>query len=163
MFYTPELIFGSIDSVGSRFHVLRSRTHFRRYRGRRVPFSCFELPDPFLTVPTVSDPVFKFLAPEPVFGGADGVGSHFHVFTLGLIFGGTEGVVSHFNVLHSWTHFRQYQRRQVSFSCFAFQDPFSALPTASGLVFMFCAPGLIFGDTESVRSRFHVLSSRTRF
>jgi hypothetical protein len=31
MFCTPRLIFGSTEGTGSNFHVLRSRTHFRRY------------------------------------------------------------------------------------------------------------------------------------
>jgi Transposase family tnp2 len=39
--------FPGIKSVGSRFHVLRSRTHFQRYRGRGVLFSWFALPDSF--------------------------------------------------------------------------------------------------------------------
>jgi hypothetical protein len=38
MFCVPVLIFGGTKGVGSRFHVLRSRTRFRRYRRRRVPF-----------------------------------------------------------------------------------------------------------------------------
>jgi hypothetical protein len=60
MFYTPTLIFGDIEHVGSRFHVLRyglmfggtmgvgfrfhlfrSRTNFRRNRGRRITLFCF--------------------------------------------------------------------------------------------------------------------------
>jgi hypothetical protein len=44
-FCDPGLIFGGAEGVGSRFQVLRARTHFRRYRGRRVPFSSFALPD----------------------------------------------------------------------------------------------------------------------
>jgi hypothetical protein len=40
---------------------------------------------------------------------------------------------------------------------------FSAVPRASGLVFMFCAPEHVFGDTEGVGSRFHVLHARTCF
>jgi hypothetical protein len=38
MFCAPRLIFGGSEGIGSRFHPLRPRTHFRRYRGRRVPF-----------------------------------------------------------------------------------------------------------------------------
>jgi hypothetical protein len=71
MFYAPGLvfdgtervgsglIFGGTEGVGSRFHVLHAPARFRRYRGRRVPFSYF--------------------APELIFGGAEGVGSYFHV------------------------------------------------------------------------------------
>jgi hypothetical protein len=36
MFCTPGLIFGGTAGIGSHFHVLRSWTHFQRYRGRRV-------------------------------------------------------------------------------------------------------------------------------
>jgi hypothetical protein len=43
MFGAPELFFSGTDGVRSYFHVLRPRTRFRRYRGRRVPFSCFAL------------------------------------------------------------------------------------------------------------------------
>jgi hypothetical protein len=39
MFCVPGLIFDGTEGVGCRFHVLRSQTHFRRYRGRRVLFS----------------------------------------------------------------------------------------------------------------------------
>jgi hypothetical protein len=35
-FCATRLVWGSTEDVGSNFHVLRSRTHFRRYRGRRV-------------------------------------------------------------------------------------------------------------------------------
>jgi hypothetical protein len=163
MFCAPGLIFGGIEGVGSRFHVLRSRTCFRRYRRCREQFSCFKFPDPFSAVSTTSGPVFMFFAP-------------------GLIFGGSEGVVSHFRVLRSRTRFRQYRRRWVQFSCFvlpdsfstvprasrhvscfAFPDPFSAVPTTSGPVFMFCAPGPVFDETDGVGSRFHVLRSQTHF
>jgi hypothetical protein len=65
--------------------------------------------------------------------------------------------------LLSWTHFRWYRECRVPFSCFALQEAFPAVPRASGLVFMFCAPGLIFGGTEGVRFRFHVLRERKRF
>jgi hypothetical protein len=55
----------------------------------------------------------------------------------GVVFGGNKGV-------------------GVPFSCFALPDSFSAVPRASGPVFMFCVPGLIFGGTEGVGSRFDV-------
>jgi hypothetical protein len=142
MLCAPRLVFGGTEGVWSRFHVLHPRTHFRRYRGRRVPFSCFALPDSFSTVPTVSGPVFMFCAP-------------------GLIFYGTEGVVSRFHVLRSWTHFLHYRGRRVPFSCFALPDPFLTVLTASATVFMFYAPGPIFDGTDGVGSQFHVLRSRT--
>jgi hypothetical protein len=150
-FCVPELVFGGTAGIGSRFHVLRARTLFRRYRGRRFPFSCFERPNSFSTIlnsfpaiPRASGPVFMFCA-------------------LGLFFGGTEGVGSSFNVLRSQIHFRRCRVRRVPFSCFGRPDSFSAVPRASDPVFMFSATGHVFGSAEGVRSRFHVLRSRTRF
>jgi hypothetical protein len=58
MFCASGLFFGGTEGVGSRFLVLFSRTHFRRYRGRRLPFSCFARPDLFSAVPRASGPVF---------------------------------------------------------------------------------------------------------
>jgi hypothetical protein len=144
MFCAPGLVFSGTEVVWSRFHVLRARTRFRRFRGRRVSFSCFELLDSFSAVPRVSRPVFMFCAP-------------------GFVLGGTEGVGSRFHVLRARTHYRRYRVRRVPFSCFALPDSFSAVPRASGTVFMFCAPELVFGGTEGVWSLFHVLRSRTRF
>jgi hypothetical protein len=128
----------------SRFHVLRSWTRCRQYRGRRVPFSCFALPDSLSALPSASDSVFMFCAP-------------------GLIFGGTEGVRSRLYVLRAWTRFLQYRGRRVPFSCFALPDSFSAVPRASVPVFMFCAPGLVFSFNEYAVSRFLVLRSQTHF
>jgi hypothetical protein len=144
MFCTPRLIFGGSEGVGSRFHILHSRTRFRRYRRRRVQFSCFALHDSFPTVPTASGPVFMFCAPEHIFGRTESVGSRFHV-------------------LRSRTHFQRYRRRQVPFSCFVLPDTFSAVPKASGPVFLFSALGPVFGGTEGVGSRFHVLCSQSHF
>jgi hypothetical protein len=115
-----------------------------RYRGRRVPFSCFAPLVSFSAVPRASGPVFMFCAP-------------------GLVFGGTEGIGYRFNVLRARIRFRRFLRLRVLFSCFALPDSFSALPRASGPVFMFCAPGLVFGVTEGVRSRFLILRARTSF
>jgi hypothetical protein len=145
MFCVPVLVFGGTEGVGSRFHSLRSWTRFRPYRGRRVPFSCCAHPNSFLAVPKAlrraSGPVFMFCVPE-------------------LIFGGTVGVRSRFHDLRSWKRFR---RRQVPFSCFALQNLYSAVRRASGLVFKLCAPVLVFGGSEGVVSRFHILRSRTSF
>jgi hypothetical protein len=143
MICAPTLVFDRSDGVVSRFHVLRSRTRFRRHRGRRFLFSYFALPESFSAVPRASDPVFMFCAP-------------------GLVFYCTECVGSHFHVLRSQTHFRRYRGRRFPFSCFALPDSFLVMPIASGPIFMFCAPGIIFGGTEAVRSGFHVLRSRTR-
>jgi hypothetical protein len=120
MFCAPRLVFGGSKGVRTRFHVLRSGTHFRRYRVRRVPFSCFALPK----------------TPELVFDGAEGVGSSFHVFALPdsfsvdprasypvfmfcvpvLVFGDTEGVGARFNVLRSWNRFWRCGGRRLLFS-----------------------------------------------
>jgi hypothetical protein len=144
MFCAPGLVFGVIECVGSRFLVLRARTHFRRYRGRRVPMSCFARLDSFSAVPRASGPVLMFCAPRLVFGVTEGVGSRFHV-------------------LRARTSFRRYRGHRVPFSCLARPDSFPAVAWASGPVFMFCAPGLIFGGTEGVWSCFPVLRSRTHF
>jgi hypothetical protein len=97
MFCAHRFVFSSTESVQRRFHVLRARTCFRRYRGRRVPFLCFARPDSFSAVPRVSGAVFMFCAP-------------------GLIFDGTEGFGSSFHVLPSRTRFRRYRWRRVPFS-----------------------------------------------
>jgi hypothetical protein len=130
-----------------------------------------------------------FCMPGLIFGGTEGVRSHFHVLcsrlvfdgtdlfsavprasgpvfmicSPGLIFGGTEGIRSHFHVLCSQAHFRRYGGRRVSISCFAQPDSFSAVPSVSGPVIMFCAPRTVSGGTEGVGSRFHVLRVGTRF
>jgi hypothetical protein len=138
MFCTPLHVFDSKEGVRSCFDVLRSRNHFSRYRGRRVPFSCLALPDSFLAVPRASGPTFLFC-------------------TLGLVFGGTEGVRSRFHVLRSPTRFSWYREHRVTFSCFDLPDTFSAVRRVPGPVIMFYATALIFGETVSIGSRFHVL------
>jgi hypothetical protein len=202
MFYAPRLIFDGTKGIGSRFHVLRVRTRFRRYRGRRIPISYFALPDSFLAVPRASGPFSMFFAPGHIFGGTDFVGSNFHVLhsrtrsrwyrgrlvsfscfvcpdsfsdvrtmsrsvflfcVLRLVFGSSEGFGSRFNLLYRRTRFRRYRGRRVPFSCFMRPDAFSAVPSASGPVFMFCAPILVFDGTEGIGSRLHVLRSGTRF
>jgi hypothetical protein len=163
MFSALGLVFVGNEGVGSLFHVFRSRTHFRRYRGRRVPFSCFArrtrfrlyrvprvpfscfaLPDSFSAVPRASGPIFMFCTP-------------------GFMFGGTRGVGSRFHVLRSRSRFRRYRGLRVPISCFVLPYSFLAVPRVSGAVFMFSAPGLIFDGTEGVESRFHVLRSQTHF
>jgi hypothetical protein len=157
MFCAPGLVFGRTEGVGSRLHVfggdegvrscinvLRARTCFLLYRGLRVPISCFVLLDLFSAVPRASCPVLMYCE-------------------SGHVFCGTEGVLSLFHVLRARSRFRRYRVRRVLFSCFARSYSFSTVPSVSGPVFMFCALGLIFGCTEGVRSRFHVLRSQTRF
>jgi hypothetical protein len=144
IFCAPELIFDGTEGVNSRFHVLRARTHFRcyrgrrvrfhilrslthfrRYRGRRVPFSCFVRSDLFSTIPRASAPFVMFLC--------------------------------------SRTYFRWSGGCRVPFSYFALPDTFSAVWRALGLDIMFCAPGLVFGGTEGVGFCFYVLRTRTHF
>jgi hypothetical protein len=166
MFCAPGHSFGCTEGAGSRFYVLRSRTHFRRNRRRRVHSSCFSLQDPFSVVPTASGPVFMFCAPGHIFGRTEGVGSHFFVFRSRshfrqyrgrlINFDGSEGVGSRFHVLRSRTHFRRYRGRWVLFLCLAHADPFSVVPTVSISVFMFCASGHIFGGIKGVGSRFQL-------
>jgi hypothetical protein len=144
LFCAPGIIFGGTEGVGSRYHVLRARTHFRRYRGRQVPFSCFVSPESFLGVTRATGPVFMFCA-------------------RGLVFGGTEGVGSRLNVLRSRTHFRRYRGRRVPFSCYVHQDAFSVVPRALGIVFLLCAPGHVFVGNEGDGSRYHVLRARPHF
>jgi hypothetical protein len=144
MFCAPKVISGGTEGVGSRFHVLRARTHFRRYRRCMVPSTCFVLPDMFSTVLYASRHVYMFCAPV-------------------LIFGGPEGDRSYFHVLHAGTRFWRYERRQVPFSCFVLPDMFLAVRRLSGPVFMFCALGQVFGGNEGVGCHFHVLRSQSRF
>jgi hypothetical protein len=201
-FCAHGLVFGGTEGVGSHIHVLRSRTRFRLYRGRRFPFSCFALLDSFSTVPRASVPFFMFCAPRLVFDGTKGVGSRFPILRAQtrvwryrvrripfscfarpdsfsvvsgasfpvfmfcadkLVFGSAECVESRCRVLHVRTRFRRYRGRRVPYSCFAHLDSFSAVPRASGPIFMFCAPGLIFGGIGDVRSLLLVLPSGTRF
>jgi hypothetical protein len=182
MLSAPAHVFGGTEGVRSRFHVLYYQTRFRRYRGHWVPFSCFARPDSFSAVPWASLPVFMFSAPGHVFCSTEGVDSRFHVLHSRLIFGGSEGVGYRFRVFRSRTRFHQYLGLRVLFSYFACPNSFSAVPRASGPVFvfcltrlvfgciegvrplfMFCAPGLVFDGTEGVGSCFHVLRVRTSF
>jgi hypothetical protein len=144
MFCALELIFGGTEGAESHFHILRARTHFRRYQGHQIPFSCFAIPGTFSVVRRASGLVFILCA-------------------SGLVFRGTEGVGSRFHVLRPQTHFWRYQGCRVPSSSFALRDIFSAVPKASGPVFMFCTPGLIFRGPEGDGSRFHVLRAGTSF
>jgi hypothetical protein len=143
LFCAPKLVFGGAKGVGSRFQALRTRTRFRWFRGRRVPFSYFALPDKFSVVARASGPIFIFYSP-------------------GLVFGDTKGIEPHFHVLRIPIHFRRYRRRPLLFSCFALTNTFSPVRRASSHVFRFRVTKLIFCGTDDVRSRFHVLRSRTR-
>jgi hypothetical protein len=153
-------VFGGTEGVGSRFHVLRSPTHFRQYRGRRGSISCFALPDSFSTVARTLWPVGIFCARGHIFEGTEGVGPVFMFCTPRLVSGGTEAVGARFHVLRSRTLFQRNRGRRVRFSYFALSDSFRAVPRASGLVFKFCAPKHIFGGTEGVGSHFQQYLSR---
>jgi hypothetical protein len=67
MFCPPELDFSVNEGVGSRFHVLRSRTRFRRYGQRRITFSCFAHPDSFSVVSRASGPILMFKRSQTCF------------------------------------------------------------------------------------------------
>jgi hypothetical protein len=121
------------------------------------PFSRFALPDSFSAVPRALGPVCMFCSPGLVFSITEGGGSHFNVLRSQIHFRRYRGCQVLFQVSHSRTRFRRYRERQVPFSCFPISDSFSAVPRASGPVFIFCAPGLIFGVNEGVGSRLHVL------
>jgi hypothetical protein len=140
IFCAPRLVFSDIEGFGSRFLLLRARTHFWRYCRCWVPFLSFVLPDTFSAVRRALGVVFMFYAP-------------------GLIFGATKGVWSHFHVLRARTHFWRYRGRR----CFARTESFSAITRASGPIFMFRTPGFFFGGNDGVGSQFPILRSRTRF
>jgi hypothetical protein len=53
--------------------------------------------------------------------------------------------------------------RRVTFSCFALAESFPVVLRASGPVFKFCTPRLVFGGTAVIESRFQGFRSRTRF
>jgi hypothetical protein len=154
MFCAPGVVFRGTEGVGSRFHVLRSQTHFRRYRERRVQLLCFARPDLFSAEPRASAPVFIFCVPELVSHGTEGVGSCFNLpdsfsavrmvpgpvfvfYAPALVYGHTEGIGSRFHVLHSRAHFWLYRGRRFSFSCFTRPNSFSQKQMASSPVFIF--------------------------
>jgi hypothetical protein len=122
MICATGLIFGGTKGVGSRFLVLRSQTSFSRYGGCRVPFSCFPRPNSFSTVSRASSPVFMFALQGTFSAIRRASAFDFMFYAPGLIFGGTEGVGTHFHILRARTNFRRYRGRRVPFSCFALPD-----------------------------------------
>jgi hypothetical protein len=109
MFCASLPVLGCTEGVGSNFHILRSRTHFRRYRGCQIPFSCFSLPDSFLTVPRAPGPAFKFCPSGLIFDGIIGVGPLFRVLLFLTHFpAGPRASGSRFPVFRSRTHFQRY-------------------------------------------------------
>jgi hypothetical protein len=135
MFGTPGLIFGRTEGARIHFHVILSRSHFRRYRERRVPFSYFAFPNSFSALPRASNPVLS----------------------------GTEDVGFWFHILRTRIRFGRYRGSRVSFSCFALPDSIWAVPRAPGPIFMFGAPGPVLCGTEGAGYRFYILQSRTHF
>jgi hypothetical protein len=115
MFSEPGEVYDGTEGVGYRFHLLRSRRLFRRYRGYQVLFAFFALPDSFCAVPMAPGPVFMSCAPGPVLGCSRASSPVFMFCALGRISGSTEGVESCFHVLRSRTHFRRCRGRQVRF------------------------------------------------
>jgi hypothetical protein len=156
IFCVPGLIFSGTKGVESRFHLLRARNRFRRNRGRRLSFSCFESTDSFSAVSRASGPVFMFCAPGLVFGGMEGVGSRFHVLRSRTNFQRYRRVS--FHVLCARSYFRRYRGYPVPFSYFTLRDSFSAVPRASGPVFMSYAPGHVFSGAKGVGSFFSCLA-----
>jgi hypothetical protein len=154
MFCTPGLVFGGTEGVGFLFHVLPSWTLFRQYRGRRVPFSYFALPNSFSAVPRSYGSFFLFCAPGLIFDGTVGVLSRILVLRSRTRFWLYRWRLVSFHVFRARTRYRRYRGRRAPFSFFALLDLFSAVPRASSLVFMFFAPGLVFGGNEFVGSRF---------
>jgi hypothetical protein len=150
MYCGSGLIFYGTEGIRSRFHVLLARIHFRQYRGRHVPISCFARPFSFSAVPRALGPVFMFCSPGLIFSSTEGVGCRFNVLTVRTHFRRYPGVGSRLDVLRARTHFRRYRGRRLPFS-------FSAVARALGSFFMFCATGLVFDGTEDVGSRFQVL------
>jgi hypothetical protein len=142
---------------------LRSRTPFRPYRGHLVSFSCFACSDSFSAVPSVSGPVIMFCAPGLIFNDIEGVVSLFHVLRAHTCFRRYIDVGSRFHVLRARTRLRRCRVCRVSFSYFTRPESFSTVPRASGPVFMFCVPVLIFGGTGCVGSHFNVLRAHNHF
>jgi hypothetical protein len=160
MFCALGPIFGGTEGDRSRFHVLRPRSRFRRCRVLGPVFMFCALVLIFGGTEGVGS-CFHVLRVVLVFGGTKGIGSRFNVLRTELIFGGTKGVGSRFQVLRSRSRFQRFRGRRFPFSCLACPYSFSVVPRASGPVFMFCAPELIFGDIEGIGSRFLVLRGRT--
>jgi len=181
-FSAPRYIFGGTEGVGYCFHVLRSRTHFRRYRVRRLPLSRFALTDTFSVVPSALGLVFTFCVPRLIFGRIEHVESRFHVLRSRTRFRRYRARWVPFPRFAPPPHFRRYRARRLPFDRFALPKSFLTVPRASSLVLTFCAPWHIstvpsvsapvitfyahkhvFCSTELVESHFHVFLSRSNF
>jgi hypothetical protein len=162
-FVLPDSFWAVPKTSDPVFHLLRFWTRFRRYRGYKVSFSCFALLASFSTVPRMSGPIYNFALPDSYSAVPRASGPVFMFYVSRPILGGTGGVGSSFHVLRSRTHSGRYFGPQVLFSSFTFPDPFWAVHRASGPVFIFCSTDIVWGITEGVGSRFHVLRSPTLF
>jgi hypothetical protein len=140
LFCAPGPVLGVTEASRSSVHILRSCTHFRRYRWRRVLFSYFVLPILISAVPRALVSVFMFFALGTVLGGTDGAESRFYVFRTRTHFRCWWGRRVPFSFFRSRTRFGLYRGLQILFSCFALSDSFSVVPRASGPIFMFAFP-----------------------
>jgi hypothetical protein len=143
LFYEPVFVFGGTEDVGTHFNVLRDRTHFRLYRGRRLPFSCFALPDSFSALPRASAPVFMFCAPGLAFGGTEGVGS----CTFSAVLNSFSAVPTASGLVFMFCVLRHV---------------FVGVEGVGSRFLVLC-PGLVFGGSEGVESRFYIFGARTHF
>jgi hypothetical protein len=141
MFCAPRFIFGSSVGVGSCFHVLRARTHFRQYRGHPVPFLCFDLPDSFSTEPRASAPISCFSLSGTFSAVRRASGLDLMFCALRLVSTEPSALAPILMLFRSRTHFRRYKGCRISISCFAGLNSLSAVPRALGPVFMFGLPG----------------------
>jgi hypothetical protein len=128
IFWAPRIVWCGTDSVGFRFHVLRSPTRFGLYRGRRVHFSCFALPDSFGAIPSAPGLIVMFCVPPTCFGHYRGLQVHFSCFALPYSFGvitRAPGPVLMFcgpSTLRSRTRLGRYRGRRVQCSCFVLPE-----------------------------------------
>jgi hypothetical protein len=122
MFYAPGLIFGGTEGIRSSFHVLRSRTHIGRYRGRQIQCSYFALSDSSSAVPTMPSPVLMFCTPGFISTVPGALGPVFMFCASRLIFGGTDDAGSNFHILRSRTHFMR--NRGPTFHILRFRTQF---------------------------------------
>jgi hypothetical protein len=107
MFCAAGVGFRVIEGVGSRFHVLRARTRFRRYRGHGVPFSCFGLPGTFLTVRRASGSYFYVLRSLSRFPRYRERRVSFSCFTLQDPFSAVPRALGPFSCFVAQSHFRR--------------------------------------------------------
>jgi hypothetical protein len=150
------LIFDGTEKAKFSFHILRSQTHFERYRGRRILFSSFALLNLFSAVPRASDLVLMFWVVRLVLDVTDGVGSSFHVLRFRTHLGQYRGRRVEFSCFALLDSFRRCRGHQVSFLCFALPNSFPTITRTSGPDFMFCTPKLVFDGTTGAWSIFLV-------